>query len=136
MTDELTGAALRAGSTCLLEKQDVGVEISEILPICDSGKLVVTPGVVPRLFNFTEYVPAGGPTVVNLSNRLEGMSPKIASALRMFCLWGMGKNQIAEELGVSPNTVASRLKAGYAELGVSSRAEAVEVLLHHETDSV
>ncbi len=125
----LLEVALNAGAVCLLEKADVGVEISDVLVQCAKGEFVVTPGLVSHLFRFADHVPKEGPVVVATTDRLAGVSPQVARTVRMFCLWGMSKNEIAKELDVSPNTVASRLKAGYLALGVSSRTEAVEELM-------
>lgn len=125
----LLEVALNAGAVCLLEKADVGVEISDVLVQCSKGEFVVTPGLVSHLFRFADHVPKEGPIVVATTDRLAGLSAQVARTVRMFCLWGMSKSEIAKELDVSPNTVASRLKAGYLALGVSSRTEAVEELM-------
>jgi DNA-binding CsgD family transcriptional regulator len=65
-----------------------------------------------------------GPVVTRTVIDRHELSPREREVLRMLCL-GMSNRQIAEQLGVSPETVKTHVSGVLRKLRVESRGQAV-----------
>ena len=73
-----------------------------------------------------------GPKAVSTSTLLplDGLTAREVEVLRLVAM-GLSKNQIAEQLVISPNTVNVHIQSIYGKLGINSRSAATRYAIEH-----
>jgi len=69
-------------------------------------------------------------TLPPLAATFDGLTPREVEVLRLVAL-GISKNQIAEQLVISPNTVNVHIQSIYGKLGINSRSAATRYAIEH-----
>lgn len=111
--------SLRAGAQGYLLKEQNGSELTEDLRGILSGDPPISPPVARRIIRY-----------FNERNRGTGGEIDEANITRRECeiltmvAKGMNRSDIAAELNLSPNTVATHIKSIYRKLDISSKTEA------------
>lgn len=115
--DEHLFPALEAGAEGYLLKDLNSAEFIDCLSGIIKGEPPISPSIARKMIRHF-HKPAQQATKVesDLSERETEILSLIAK--------GLNRNETAEMLNISPNTVASHLKTIYSKLNVSSRAEA------------
>ncbi len=77
-------------------------------------------------------IPMSGSKAVSTSTLppLDGLTPREVEVLRLVAM-GLSKNQIAEQLVISPNTVNVHIQSIYGKLGINSRSAATRYAIEH-----
>ena len=65
-----------------------------------------------------------------LATSLDGLTAREVEVLRLVAI-GLSKNQIAEQLVLSPNTVNVHIQSIYGKLGINSRSAATRYAIEH-----
>lgn len=113
--DDHLFSAFRSGASGYLLKDEPRKTLVDGLSGIMSGKPPLSSAITRRLLR--HFQQAGNASIVSpLSGREEEVLTLMAK--------GMGRNEIAELLGVSINTAASHIKSIYRKLNVSGRVEA------------
>jgi DNA-binding NarL/FixJ family response regulator len=113
--------ALRAGAQGYILKEQRQEEIRRLLKGISSGEPPLSPAISQRMLSYFSANDVRQATPMNnpLSEREQQVLMHIAQ--------GMSLNMVAEQLGVTRNTVATQVKSIYRKLSISSRAEAATV---------
>lgn len=111
--DEYVRGALEAGASGHLSKAAPGQQLAEAIRSVAAGHTVVAPDVLARLLATEPGAPAGG----GLTERERAVLDCIGR--------GMGNQEIAAAMHISPRTVERHCAAIYAKLAVHSRTGAV-----------
>jgi len=107
--------ALEAGAQGYLLKEQTTDEFIQNLQGIIKGEPPISPAIARKMINHFHYdiQPSDKPD-------LSGREKEILSAIAK----GLSRNEAAEILGITSNTVASHLKSIYGKLNVSNRAQA------------
>ena len=113
--DEHLFPALKAGAKGYLLKDQTDEEFTNSLRGILHGEPAISPVIARKLITHFHQQPE--------STSLEGLSDRESEILALTAK-GFTRNEIAKDLKISPNTVASHLKNIYSKLNVTNRAEA------------
>ncbi len=119
-------SALQAGAKGYVLKHQSEATLVRTLEGMARGEPPLSPVIARRILDFFET--DGGPprTAEPLSEALPGeelLTERESEVLEIIAR-GASKQDVANSLRISPNTVASHIKSIYRKLGISSRAEA------------
>lgn len=113
--DASVAAALAAGADgCLLTDQTSALPVRQIRQMLD-GVPALSPAISRRILSHFRNT---GPVAEKA-----GLTPREREVLGHIGK-GLRNHEVASLLGIGTNTVAAHMKAVYAKLGISSRAEA------------
>jgi DNA-binding NarL/FixJ family response regulator len=112
-------AAIKAGATGYLLKDDHSHEISAAIRQLVNGQSPISPAIARHLVRMFAADPASVATVQSI-----GLTAREHEVLKLAAK-GFSHAEIAEFMSISTNTVASYTKRIYEKLSVNSRAEAI-----------
>lgn len=121
--DEYVYASLQAGAGGFLLKDTLAADLLSAIRVIVRGDAVVAPSVTRRLIE--RYV-GTHPAPVTPPADLETLTEREREVLALIAR-GLSNAEIARELFVSPNTVATHVARILRKLGVSTRTEAAAV---------
>ena len=114
-SDEHIFPALKAGAQGYLLKEQSTNEFITALQGIIKGDPPLSPSIARKMMSFFT-----DDTSVSKASKLSGRETEILTLIAK----GLKRNEVAELLVLSPNTVAAHLKRIYNKLSVSTRAEA------------
>ena len=114
--DAVIVSALASGAAGYLLKEHSAEQLSRQLALLADDTPLLSPSIARRLI---EHFRLTGPTESGACPLTEREKETLGLISR-----GYRNREVAEQLGVKPSTVATHVKAIYAKLGISSRAEA------------
>jgi len=114
-SDEHIFPALKAGAQGYLLKEQSTNEFIAALQGIIKGDPPLSPSIARKMMSFFT-----DDTSVSKASKLSGRETEILTLIAK----GLKRNEVAELLELSPNTVAAHLKRIYNKLSVSTRAEA------------
>jgi DNA-binding NarL/FixJ family response regulator len=114
--DESVFAAIRAGALGYVLKGNDPEDIVRAIASVAAGEAVFGPGIARRALTFLG-APGAQPVLPALTPREREVLALIAT--------GLGNTIIADQLGVSPNTIANHVSNIFRKLQVDTRAEAI-----------
>lgn len=113
--DEYLFPALKAGAQGYLLKEQTTEEFIHNLQGIITGEPPISPSIARKIIKYFHGLQPN-PEQPDLSGREKEILSAIAK--------GLSRNEAAEILGITTNTVASHLKSIYGKLNVSNRAQA------------
>jgi DNA-binding NarL/FixJ family response regulator len=117
--DDTVFATMRAGGQGYVLKGAAQGEIDRAIRAVARGELIFSPGVAARVLgHFSSSPPVGG------TGAFPGLTAREREVLDHIAA-GRRNAAIAEELGISPKTVANHISSIFAKLAVVDRAEAI-----------
>lgn len=127
--DETVLAAVRAGADGYVWKNETAERIATAVVRVAEGRFVLSRSIADSLLETIGAL--GGYATEVLPGRVDyvELTESVRKTVYLFCVAGLSAKEIAEELRVSVNTVHSRIKAAYAALGASGRAQAFKALV-------
>ncbi len=128
-------AAIRAGADGYVWKNESTDGIAGAIAHVAEGRFVVTPSVALKIQETMAGLYSYATEVMTDRGRYEALTESIRKTMDLYCTWGLSAKEIADELGLSVNTVNSRIKAAYHVLGASNRREAFQRLVVREQES-
>lgn len=131
-TDEVAAAGTFAlGADGYLGKNESAQGIANAVVAVAQGRFVVTRSMAEHMLSRPSSSVGSPAYVMREQDPFDEMSEPVRSTIYLFCFCGMSKEEIADELKVSVNTVASRIKTAYEALGpsVTNRSEAFQALI-------
>ncbi len=114
--DESVFAAIRAGALGYVLKGNDPEDIVRAIASVAAGEAVFGPGIARRALTFL-----GAPGV---QPALPALTPREREVLNLIAT-GLGNASIADQLGVSPNTIANHVSNIFRKLQVDTRAKAI-----------
>ena len=114
--DDSVFAAVRAGALGYVLKGNDPEDIVRAITSVAAGEAVFGPGIARRALTFLG-APGAQPVLPALTPREREVLTLIAA--------GLGNATIADQLGVSPNTIANHVSSIFRKLQVDTRAEAI-----------
>ena len=120
--DVLIRSALQAGATSYLLKNVAAKKLAEAIRTTQSGKRILSPEVAQTLIEST----------LNVSLAEKHSLTKRENEVLELLTKGLSNADIAEQLGVSKFTVKNHVSRVLAKLKVSSRTEAVSLVLNNK----
>lgn len=114
--DDSVFAAVRAGALGYVLKGNDPEDIVRAITSVAAGEAVFGPGIARRALTFLG-APGAQPVLPALTPRERQVLTLIAT--------GLGNATIADQLGVSPNTIANHVSSIFRKLQVDTRAEAI-----------
>ena len=114
--DDSVFAAVRAGALGYVLKGNDPEDIVRAITSVAAGEAVFGPGIARRALTFLG-APGAQPVLPALTPREREVLTLIAT--------GLGNATIADQLGVSPNTIANHVSSIFRKLQVDTRAEAI-----------
>ncbi len=134
--DEFVRSALSKGASGYLLKDISPTELILSIRALNSGTVQISPTVAAKLIRQT-YVEKAEPSSSHLSSVAEGADKKsfpwfdtlTEREREVFAMLATGKDneQIADDLGLSSQTVRNRVSLIYSKLGVKSRFEIIQL---------
>lgn len=113
--------ALRAGAQGYILKEQRKEEIRRLLRGIANGEPPLSPAISQRMLGY--FSANGARQATPMSNPLSEREQQVLTHIAQ----GMSLNAVAEQLGVTRNTIATQVKSIYRKLSISSRAEAATV---------
>jgi NarL family two-component system response regulator LiaR len=120
--DELALQVLRRGAAGFLPKEIGADVLPRVVHAIARGEAVLTRTLTTKLVERLREIPMPGPGLRPVRSALSSREWEVLDLL----VAGRGTREIADELGLSPETVRSHVKRLLRKLGAHSRAEAVE----------
>ena len=121
-SEEFALRALRAGAGGVLSRRVAPDALPRIVRSLAAGEAVITRALSMRLVELLRVQPAAGRGMRPVRSAL---STREWEVLDLLCA-GAGTREVADELGLSSETVRSHVKRLLRKLGAHSRGEAVE----------
>ncbi|MEO6604250.1 MAG: response regulator transcription factor [Aeromicrobium sp.] len=115
--DDTVFAAMRAGAMGYLLKGAEQIEIDRGIRAVVAGEAIFSPGVAQRVLGYFAAPPAGAAPFPELTTREREVLDLVAAGRR--------NQAIAEELFLSPKTVANHISSIFVKLAVADRSEAI-----------
>ncbi len=115
--DDTVFAAMRAGAMGYLLKGAEQGDIDRGIRAVVAGEAIFSPGVAQRVLGFFSAPPAGSDPFPELTAREREVLDLVAAGRR--------NHVIAEELFLSPKTVANHISSIFVKLAVADRSEAI-----------
>ncbi|MDR7087706.1 DNA-binding NarL/FixJ family response regulator [Aeromicrobium panaciterrae] len=115
--DDTVFAAMRAGAMGYLLKGAEQDEIDRGIRAVVAGEAIFSPGVAQRVLGFLSSPRAGGDPFPELTEREREVLDLVAAGRR--------NQAIAEELFLSPKTIANHISSIFVKLAVADRSEAI-----------
>lgn len=116
-----------------LKKDEIKRDVGGALRRIAAGSTVFTASVAQTVMQSNGIGALKQPELVYNTIRIDE-SRETDQTLLLFAVFGFSKEEIADELCISINTVSSRIRTGYARLGVTNRHEAFEALTSVQED--
>jgi len=119
-------SALQAGAKGYVLKHQSEATLVRTLEGMARGEPPLSPVIARRILDFFETSLVPAPPVAAMSDPPpdgEALTEREAQVLEIIAR-GASKQDVANSLKISPNTVGTHIKAIYRKLGISSRAEA------------
>jgi NarL family two-component system response regulator LiaR len=132
--DELALQVLRRGATGFLPKEIGADVLPRVVHAVARGEAVLTRTLTTKLVERLREIPMPGPGLRPVRSSLSSREWEVLDLL----VADRGTREIAQELGLSPETVRSHVKRLLRKLGAHSRAEAVQqarALLRSDVDT-
>ena len=114
--------AFRVGAHGYLLKNKDAAYLVDTIRLVVEGRIVIDPDLGPAL--------AEGLGPASAGRAPDAITTRETEVLQLLA-FGNTNKQIAEHLGISPDTVKAHLEHVFAKLGVADRAEAVAVAIRH-----
>ncbi len=111
-------AAIRAGASGYLLKDDMPEDLSRFLRSVVAGEAFLSPAIASYVIRLLQPAP------IPLPGPEEALSPREQAVLSLIAK-GSSYAEVAARLNISVNTVGTYIKAIYRKLAVNSRSEAV-----------
>ncbi len=115
--DDTVFAAMRAGAMGYLLKGAEQVEIDRGIRAVVAGEAIFSPGIAQRILGFFAAPPVGADPFPELTAREREVLDLVAAGRR--------NQAIADELFLSPKTVANHISSIFVKLAVADRSEAI-----------
>lgn len=119
--EQLVHGALNAGAISYILKNVSIDELAAAIRSAYNGKSILAPEAAQALVKAATRPPKPGHDLTNRENEI----------LRLI-VSGMNNREIADHLTISQSTVKNHVTSIFMKLGVSSRAEAVALAVHHQ----
>ena len=119
--EQLVHGALNAGAISYLLKNVSIDELASAIRSAHEGKSILAPEAAQALVKAATRPPKPGHDLTNRENEI----------LKLI-VDGMNNREIADHLIISQSTVKNHVTSIFMKLGVSSRAEAVALAVHHQ----
>ena len=116
---------LEAGASGYLLKTSSGAELAQAIRLVYAGETALSPRISAKLVNRL-----GGRRAYRTGNMPEGLTEREMGVLRA-AAHGHPNKQIANDLGISAQTVQVHVLNIFAKLGVSSRSDAIAHAIQH-----
>ncbi|MDO8963173.1 MAG: response regulator transcription factor [Coriobacteriia bacterium] len=127
--DDTVLAAVRAGADGYVWKNETAERIATAVQRVAEGRFVLSRTIADRLLGTIGTLGSYATEVLPERRDYVDLTENVRKTLYLFCVAGLSAREIADELQVSVNTVHARVKAAYAALGASSRADAFRRLV-------
>ncbi len=118
----------------VVAKSEIKRNIIQCVSAVLNQKTVITKSVAQHLLAAPELVRLKSPCIIGNEMKLDEKQEYFETML-LFAVLGFSREEIAQETGVSLNMVSARIRAGYAQLGVSNRHQAFLALTQALSDS-
>lgn len=117
--------ALAAGATGYLLKSQTPSQLKEELSLLKQGFLPMSPSIAQRVLNYFQQAPSlfSKQKPAELSKAEEKLTPRETEVL-MAIAKGSSNKEVAAQLGLAEQTVASYIKIVYQKLNIRNRAQA------------
>jgi len=115
--DDAVFAAMRAGAQGYLLKGAEQVDIDRAIRAVVAGEAIFSPGVARRVLGYFAAPPAVADPFPGLTARERDVLDLVAA--------GHGNSAIAEQLVLSPKTVANHISSIFVKLAVANRSAAI-----------
>lgn len=119
----------------ILYKNEINRDVGSAIERAYRGYTILTKSVAETILSHRESPQIDRPQIVQSSISMD-LQKETDYTLYLFAILGLSKEEIAQELCISLNTVSSRVRAAYLKLGVSNRHDAFEALTESKLENL
>ncbi len=111
----------------ILYKSEINRDIGSAVLYAELGSTIFTKSVAELILSHQKSPQIYRPQIIQSELAID-LNKDTDLTLFLFAVLGLSKEEIADELCISLNTVSSRVRASYLKLGVSNRHDTFEAL--------